>query len=393
MGYHYLLLDPCKFCDLVRDGTITFQDFAAFATNWLKQGCAETNGWCNGADFTFDSKVDARDLATFAECWLVSDTTPPVPNPSQWQTEPFMASGTSASMMAATSVDDWGWPVEYYFECTEGGGHDSGWQSSTVYTDKNLKPGLRYGYHVKARDGKGNETQWSIIAYTGSVDKTPPAPVQSLTVDPNTANPYISLIITAPQAFDPEDNGVQYYFDCNTPGGHDSGWISTRTYADVNLVPNTAYSYRYKVRDLSANLNESAWSSWFTGRTSLPADTIPPTPNPEAFDPNGLPRIYSPTGAWDAYLVEMEATAATDNSGGAVQYEFEVANADLNPLSGMGSGWIATNVWRFGAGQHLKSTQGLSLFFRCRARDASGNMTGWSDWINGAFRPNQAALP
>ena len=90
LGYHHRFLDPCRFCDLARDGVIDFKDFALFAMKWLSTGCSEANGWCDGADFTFDSKVNFNDLALLADCWLVRDTTPPVPNPAEWETAPEM---------------------------------------------------------------------------------------------------------------------------------------------------------------------------------------------------------------------------------------------------------------------------------------------------------------
>ena len=88
MGYHYPILQPCKFCDVVHDGRIDFSDFAKVAAQWLRQGCNETNSWCRGSDVTFDGTVDAVDLEALANCWLVSDTVPPMPNPPQWQIEP-----------------------------------------------------------------------------------------------------------------------------------------------------------------------------------------------------------------------------------------------------------------------------------------------------------------
>jgi len=53
-------------------------------------------------------------------------------------------------MVATTASDPSG--VEYYFTCTAGGGHNSGWQSSPSYEDTGLQPGTQYTYTVKARD-------------------------------------------------------------------------------------------------------------------------------------------------------------------------------------------------------------------------------------------------
>ena len=75
-------------------------------------------------------------------------------------------------MMATTATDTSG--VEYYFECTAGGGNDSGWQDSTTYIDTGLTPETSYTYRVKARDKSANqnETGWSseASATTGSTD-------------------------------------------------------------------------------------------------------------------------------------------------------------------------------------------------------------------------------
>jgi hypothetical protein len=129
MGFHNPFLEPCRFCDLVFDGMIKFDDFAVLALRWLDEGCSELNGWCDGADLTFDSMVDARDLAVMADCWLVQDITPPEPDPTLWETRPFMIGGT-AQMIAKEAKDAWwGDNVEYYFDCVFGNCHDSGWQS------------------------------------------------------------------------------------------------------------------------------------------------------------------------------------------------------------------------------------------------------------------------
>ena len=89
------------------------------------------------------------------------DIIPPTPDPMTWATVPYAASSTSISMTAATASDLSG--VEYYFECTAGGGHSSGWQDSAAYIDSSLNPITQYTYRVKARDKSTahNETAWS----------------------------------------------------------------------------------------------------------------------------------------------------------------------------------------------------------------------------------------
>jgi hypothetical protein len=78
---------------------------------------------------------------------------------------PPTADGPNSIRMTATTASDPG-GVEYYFECTAGGGNDSGWQGSATYADTGLSPVTSYTYRVKARDKSAgqNETGWSAEA-------------------------------------------------------------------------------------------------------------------------------------------------------------------------------------------------------------------------------------
>ena len=93
---------------------------------------------------------------------IIADTTQPSPDPMVWATPPYATGAMSIRMVATTASDPAG--VEYYFECTAGGGHDSGWQDGTLYEDTGLIPNAQYTYRVKARDKSGNhnETNWSV---------------------------------------------------------------------------------------------------------------------------------------------------------------------------------------------------------------------------------------
>jgi hypothetical protein len=111
------------------------------------------------------------------------DTTPPTPNPSTWATEPYATGEHSISMTATTASDPSG--VEYFFDETSGnsGGSDSGWQSSSSYTDTGLSAGTTYTYRVRTRDKSPNQNagswsssksattdteesdRWTVIAY------------------------------------------------------------------------------------------------------------------------------------------------------------------------------------------------------------------------------------
>lgn len=197
-----------------------------------------------------------------------------------------------------------------------------------------------------------------------------------------------TITLVSEESFD--ENGVQYFFDSNTPGAHDSGWIDTNTYTDVNLSPGTTYCYRVRARDMSANQNETPYSSWSCFTTSVAADSTAPTPNPMEFDPNGLPREFEIPNAdpeFD-YWVEMMAVTAVDDSGGAVEYYFECESPyGAEAPAGLSSGWQTSPIYTVRVGR-----RGQGLRFRVYARDASGNPTAPSQWVPSAARPDQPAL-
>ena len=96
---------------------------------------------------------------------MTEDNSAPTPNSMSFVVAPAPSGPSSITMTASTAHDPL--EVEYYFECTDGaGGHDSGWQTSPVYTDTGLTPGVPYTYRVKARDKIPglNETAFSTAA-------------------------------------------------------------------------------------------------------------------------------------------------------------------------------------------------------------------------------------
>ncbi|MHC4745005.1 MAG: LamG-like jellyroll fold domain-containing protein, partial [Planctomycetota bacterium] len=118
----------------------------------------------------------------------------------------------------------------------------------------------------RVADGDGNR---SAVVDMGAyelaptyTDTEPPGPNPKLSVEPkDTTHDQITLIST--EAYD--ISGVQYYFQCVSGPGHDSGWVSQSTYTDMALAPDTSYAYRVKARD--GFRNETPWSPIIWART------------------------------------------------------------------------------------------------------------------------------
>lgn len=413
IGYHYKLAEPCRACDLVKDGRIDSSDFDKFAdllAEWMGKECNAANNWCDGADVTYDFKVDANDRGLLESCRGVSDVTPPAPNPPRWSIEPYYDDG-KAVMKAEVAADGW-WldQVEYYFENISGGGHDSGWQSSPTYVDDVGGPSDAWGYRFKVRDPNGNETEWSKIKHASMGGNAPPVGPLSLSLL-DAGVTYLHLL--AQELFD--EDGVQYYIEIDDDDIADSGWfefdpsgivpdpadpnlfivldpndpnMAGPNYMFTQLEPDTAYRFRVKARDKSEGQLETLWSDWVSFRTLESTENIPPDPNPltwdDTVDANGLPGTPTITllrsqAGFQIYGVQMTVLEATDADSPPVEYYFECVNNGA-----FSSGWIAETTYT----TPEVGTQGaaLNLRFRAKARDQSGNETFWSEEL-------QAGLP
>jgi len=95
------------------------------------------------------------------------DTTPPVPDPMSFAVPPAALGPGSIAMTATNASDVSG--VEYFFDCTTAGGHDSEWQDETSYTDTGLDPETEYTYRVRARDKSAAQ---NVTGYSGPASAT-----------------------------------------------------------------------------------------------------------------------------------------------------------------------------------------------------------------------------
>jgi len=201
------------------------------------------------------------------------DTTPPTPNPMTWATPPNAAGSTSILMVATTAMDTGSPPLSYYFDFVDSptgglGGADSGWQSSTSYTNASLQPNHQYGYQVKARDSAStpNETSYSSTVYTYTLANAPGAASFSDITETS---------IRANWTDGGNPSGTQYYCE-NTTMGTNSGWTATTSWNSAGLSCGTSYTLRVKAKN-GAGV-DTGWTDLGTQATQ--PCSIPPVINP-----------------------------------------------------------------------------------------------------------------
>ena len=109
-----------------------------------------------------------------------------------------------------------------------------------------------------------------LVLFTDSwlkgIDTTVPEPnIMSWQVEPVTTSTS-SIYTEATTAIDTQ-YGVEYFFQCTSGNGPDSGWQYSNVFEPNGLAMGTQYSYSVKARDTSGNLNETGWSIPVMART------------------------------------------------------------------------------------------------------------------------------
>ena len=124
--------------------------------------------------------------------------------------------------------------VAYYFTCTAGGGHDSGWIASNHYTDVGLTPSTQYTYTVKMQDKYGNTgTASSALAAT---TQTSSAGTASFAYGPVGISDTAAMMTATKVA---NASGLtEYKFTRND--AVTSGWQASPTWTNTGLTRATA---------------------------------------------------------------------------------------------------------------------------------------------------------
>jgi pectate lyase len=179
----------------------------------------------------------------------------PSPNPMTFSVAPYAVSSSSISMTASTATCQDG--VEYYFTCTAGGGHDSGWQTSTSYTDTGLSPSTTYTYTVLTRNlaqtiftGAAS----SPASATTNTDTTPPAKPTGLTATAGYA--IVGLVWNN----NSESDLAGYNVYRSTTSGSGYGKLNGALLTDLNYIDDintTDITYYYVVTAVDTASNES----------------------------------------------------------------------------------------------------------------------------------------
>ena len=333
-------------------------DLALLTAKWLSQEAPLAE------DLDRNGIVDSTDYAILMANWNPEppEPMPPTPDPMTWTTAPSATSRTAITMIATVAVSTDESAVEYFFDCTTPGGHDSGWQAGPDYTDEGLAANTTYSYMVKARNtGNLVETAYSDArsATTSPEDSTPPSPDPASWATEPYASGASSIRMTATTASD--ESGVEYYFECTSNPAFSSGWQDSPTYEAASL-PKGVYSFVARARDKSPNHNVTGNSNEVT------LDLSAPTPDPMQWQ-SPPAEVNRGGGSFD-YWAEMTAATGTDPSGG-VQYFFQCTTQ-----SGFNSGWQDSPEYSVQLG---RSGQGHR--FRVKARDINGNETAYSEEI------------
>ena len=266
---------------------------------------------------------------------------------------PAPASASSISMTSVTATSSATTTIEYFFTAVAGtcganhgtGGSNSGWQSSSSYTDTGLQANKCYGYTVTARDGEGNVGATSTASSTYTFANVPGAPTLSsvgtstlsLTNDANgnpTANPATLFTIYATSSDSTWNN--RYVASDGTPSASPV-WLTDAQLTSLtvtSLTPETLYSFAA----LARNNN-----SIVTATSSVSATTTlavpPPTPDPAYFS-------SAPTPISESAITMTSVTASSPIT--PVFYYFSAVAGTCGADHGTGgtdSGWQTNTVY------------------------------------------------
>ncbi|MGN6552733.1 MAG: LamG-like jellyroll fold domain-containing protein, partial [Verrucomicrobiota bacterium] len=237
-------------------------------SGWISENKFTDCACAPGTTYTYAVKMKDKLGNVGAESSSLSATTPsvdvtaPTPNAPTFAFGPKGASTTSITM-TATKAGDSDETVMYKFT-RFGTSITSGWTSSRNWTDTNLTSGSSYTYTLQVKDSRGNTTTTTTSASAIARDDTAPALDTDFRLQWATY-PYTQLDKTVRMyARDQLETAVDYYYECVEMPSINSGWTNNKVWVTPPM-PDGTYTFRFKIRDRSPQLNQSPWSA---GKTS-----------------------------------------------------------------------------------------------------------------------------
>jgi hypothetical protein len=291
---------------------------------------------------------------------ILADTNAPTPNPATWLVTPRAISDNAVTMSATPGTDASGW-VEYYFACTSGAGHDSGWVSFNKYNDVGVTPGSALAYTVKMRDRNGNTT---IASAPASVTcQTVPLPAATFAYGPiGIANGQITMTATKPTNL---TSKIEYKFDRTSPTAASSGWQSSPKWTQTGLTTGVSYAYTVTMRDGWGNISTASAAATAVARD----DAAPIMPTPVA-------HWHMLPYATIDNKVSMTANSPTDASG--VEYLFHCV-----------SGGGPDSAWQSSTNFVTSALADGTYVYQYQVRDTSAqrNTSGYSTSYTAKITP------
>jgi chitodextrinase len=178
-------------------------------------------------------------------------------------------------------------------------GDQIGTTATNSYQDSGLSPSTTYTYTVSAYDPSGNTSAKSApVVLTTSTDTQPPSVPQNLTAQVISAG-QIDLSWTAST----DNFAVAGYYVYRF--GAIVGTVSTTSYQDTGLMPDTTYSYWVAAFDASGNISGKS-------------NGVQPTTLPETTPPTVPTNVNA--GAVSATQINVTWTASTDSDSPVAGY-------------------------------------------------------------------------
>ncbi len=242
--------------------------FGRIDKSGINSGWMSTNRWTDctvepGKTYSYICKIRRKNNPAVYASTPVNVTIPALPKvaTAKFAIAPRGLNATSIRMTAA-KVDAPN--VEYRFARDKAA--PGAWQSSPTFTDK-VTAGARQSYTVQARVAGGAPSPISAPQSAIARDDSAPARYRigewqtyPLAMLDNTLVMKARGVRGENDSPIIESEPVEYFFHCAQGGGPDSGWISQPVFKTPPL-PAGDYVYRFKMRDLSAQSNETPYSS------------------------------------------------------------------------------------------------------------------------------------